>query len=352
MAISPHALGLEKTGGAGNLGQYQLNTHQGLVGQHNSSESHVYTSAAYYRDSQRTKQVPKEEYLRASSSATISGAAINNPIPMVMRAFRTCRCMAASALIIFAAAATLFTEPEVRRAIPVERKAPTPKSTPVRRAIPVATPAAVTATTPTDSNESKFASIPLLKELTIEVPSSWWILGTDLDAIIKTTAEATRKLANLPAPEGKRTTLFRANSMPRTTYASIAVSVVDPPDITLEEYNAAGESDLRELAQHIAASTEQGGITIVTPPTAKKETINGIPALVSSYTKQGKKGVTRVETIFLFEAGKQFSITLAYREAEGDIWKPIIEYHAAINPAQRNASREQAGRKHNARPRH
>ena len=114
--------------------------------------------------------------------------------------------------------------------------------------------------------------------------------------------------------------------MPRTTYASIAASVVNPSDITLEEYDAAGESDLRELAQQISASTEQQGITIVAPLTATKETINGIPALVSSYTRQGNKGMTRVEIISLFEAGKQFSITLAYREAEGAIWKPVIEY--------------------------
>ena len=71
--------------------------------------------------------------------------------------------------------------------------------------------------------------------------------GSGLDAIIKTTAEATLKLANLPAPEGKRTTLFRANSMPRSTYASIAVSVV-ATRMALKEYNEAGESDLRQLA--------------------------------------------------------------------------------------------------------
>jgi hypothetical protein len=37
-------------------------------------------------------------------------------------------------------------------------------STPVRRAIPVVTSTPVTAATPTDFNESQFASIPLLKE--------------------------------------------------------------------------------------------------------------------------------------------------------------------------------------------
>ena len=228
--------------------------------------------------------------------------------------------------VAFVAVSSLHAEPEVRRAIPVE---PAPKPTPVRKALPAAspTPAAAADITPTpDSNASQFVSIPLLKDLTIEVPGSWWILGADLDAIIKTTAEATLKLANLPTSEGKRTTLFRANSMPQSTYASIAASVVNSPDMTLEEYNAAGESDLHELAQNIAASTEQAGITIISRPTAKKETINGIPAIASSYARQGRKGVTRVETIFLFEAGKQFSITLAYRESEGDFWKPVIAH--------------------------
>ena len=71
---------------------------------------------------------------------------------------------------------------EVRRAIPVERVKPTATPTPVRRAIPVATPTPIAAATPTDPTlnlKSQFASIPLLKELTIEVPSSWWILGAD-----------------------------------------------------------------------------------------------------------------------------------------------------------------------------
>ena len=232
--------------------------------------------------------------------------------------------------VAFVAVSSLHAEPEVRRAIPVERsKSLAPKPTPVRKALPAAspTPAAAADITPTpDSNASQFVSIPLLKDLTIEVPGSWWILGADLDAIIKTTAEAILKLANLPTSEGKRTTLFRANSMPQSTYASIAASVVNSPDMTLEEYNAAGESDLHELAQNIAASTEQAGITIISRPTAKKETINGIPAIASSYARQGRKGVTRVETIFLFEAGKQFSITLAYRESEGDFWKPVIAH--------------------------
>ncbi len=118
------------------------------------------------------------------------------------------------------------------------------------------------------------------------------------------------------------------SAQPFEWFFKLAVSVVDSPGITLEEYNAAGESDLRELAQYIAASTEQAGITIISRATAKKETINGIPAIASSLKlyQARKEGSNPCGNNLSFQAGKQFSITLGYRESEGDFWKPAIAH--------------------------
>ena len=240
-------------------------------------------------------------------------------------------CLPLVLVVALVAVSSLHAEPEVRRAIPVERSK-SPRSTPVRKALPVASPtpaipaATVVATATPDSNPSQFVSIPLLKELTIEVPGFWWILGGEFDALIKTTVEATLKLTNISTPEGQRTSLFRANSMPRSTYAGVSVSVTNPPDFTPAEYHAAGESELRELAQYIADLSKQTDVVLIAPPVATKETLNGIPAIVVNYTKQGKKGPTRVELIELFTGGKQFSITLAYRESESVLWKPVIAH--------------------------
>ena len=81
--------------------------------------------------------------------------------------------------------------------------------------------------------QSRFTRIELPLQVSIEVPQNWWILSGDLNTTIEAGGEAAVKLAGLELPPGKMVNLFRANSMPKTTYASIAVNATDsdvPPD--------------------------------------------------------------------------------------------------------------------------
>jgi len=179
------------------------------------------------------------------------------------------------------------------------------------------------------TSDSAYTDVQLPNQISISVPSNWWILGKDLDTTIKAHVEAVLKLANIDLPTGQNTTIFRANSMPRTTYASVSVEASDL-SFTPAEYDVIGSSELQEIDaacnENIQKALVADGLTLLTPSKSTKGNINGLHSLSTKYRKQGRQGPVSVEIITLLLKDKQFDITLAYRESEADLWRPIIAY--------------------------
>jgi len=182
---------------------------------------------------------------------------------------------------------------------------------------------------PTQKNDVSYTEIELPNQMSISIPSNWWIIGKDLNTTINARAEAVLRLSDISMPEGKKTTIIRTNSMPRSTYASVSVQATDL-SITPQEYNDISSSELQELNifcnENIKKALTADGLSLLEPSKTTKEDINGLPCLTTKYRKEGMKGAVNVELISLYLKDKQFDITLAYRESESIFWQPIVRY--------------------------
>jgi len=181
----------------------------------------------------------------------------------------------------------------------------------------------------TASAQSRFTRFELPLQVSVEVPQNWWLLSGDINTTIEAAGEAATKLAGFDLPAGKKVNLLRANSMPRSTYASIAVNATDS-DISPDEIRAASKSDLKELEQMMAEMMEKGlavqNLQFLESLGLERRIVSGYVAIVFSYRRTGPNGPVTVSMTRLFVGSKEISFNLSFREAEGQLWKPVIEY--------------------------
>ena len=131
------------------------------------------------------------------------------------------------------------------------------------------------------AEESKFAQLSLPHGVQIKVPKNWWILSGDLNTSIETAGEAALKLSGLEIPLHKETLLFRANSMPRTTYAGISVTASDA-EFTSDELGETTPQEIQEatpiMKEVMAKMIAPGGFVLETFEPIELIKVDGIMA--------------------------------------------------------------------------
>jgi hypothetical protein len=179
------------------------------------------------------------------------------------------------------------------------------------------------------SSDSNFAKLKLPLGVSVEVPKNWWIFDSDSNSTIETFAEATMNLSGIEIPKGKQITLFRANSMPRTTYAGIAIKLRESEldarilkNVSIEEINQFS-SDIKQMTQEALSAAD---LELIEFYGMRREFVGSHPALVIEYKRSGQKGAVIVQITRLFLRGKEIVLDLSYRESEAKIWKPIVLY--------------------------
>lgn len=162
----------------------------------------------------------------------------------------------------------------------------------------------------------------------IDLPSNWWLLSRDMNATIEAAGNAARNLIGIDLEDRKKTNLIRANSMPRSTYASVAVNATES-DIMPEELQSASASDLKELEEGILEVTRRSlalqNSEILDVYGLERRSISGYPAIVYSYKRSGLNGPVVVIMTRLFLGTLELSFNLSYRESEKDLWGPVID---------------------------
>lgn len=137
---------------------------------------------------------------------------------------------------------------------------------------------------------SKFTKLNLPLGVSVEVPKNWWILGDEINSTIETSAEAALNLANIELPVGKKVNLFRANSVPRTTYAAIAINASDL-EIAPTVLRNASQQDIREfkpmMKDTMRESLSAGNLELLDFYDLRREFVGNHPALVIEYKRSG-----------------------------------------------------------------
>lgn len=176
--------------------------------------------------------------------------------------------------------------------------------------------------------ESKFVEVRLPHGISIDVPRNWWVISGDLNQTLETSAQAVADLAGVKTMD--KVNLFRANSMPRTMYAAISINFYEGKGASPSEFNSLTSDDLKTINEQLHSETEKGfevqGVDILDWYGTKKDTIGSKSALTTAYRRSTPgKGPVIVQINTIFTTKDMIRLTLSYREAEGVLWKPVIE---------------------------
>lgn len=183
----------------------------------------------------------------------------------------------------------------------------------------------------TTVGNSNFVKLALPLKVSIEVPKNWWIvdLNEEYKTTVATALEAGLRLQGLELSSGKTINLFRANSTPRTTYASIAINATDS-EIDPNELRKASLAEINEISGELKSVLEKQfasmGMKLQEFYGVERKFIGKHPALVIRYKRSGLNDSVIFQMTRLFLGNKEISINLAYRESESVLWKPIIDY--------------------------
>jgi len=186
------------------------------------------------------------------------------------------------------------------------------------------------ASSPTPATQdSNFRKLKLPLGVSLEAPKNWWVLDEHYNATIETAVEAGLNLAGVDLPAGKTVTVFRANSMPKTTYAAISVEVADS-ELDETALRNASSKELEEIADEIKKTLPTwlaiNNFELIEFSGVRREFVNKYPALVIEYKRSGIRGPVVVLMTWFHLKDKQVRLNLSYRESEERLWKPIIEY--------------------------
>lgn len=177
--------------------------------------------------------------------------------------------------------------------------------------------------------ESYFSSVKLPRGVEVQIPKGWWLLGKDYNRIIQTSVEATMDLSGIGLDDGEEVNLIAANSMPRTTYASLRIDSTIPPSATPKEILNISKSELRELSSYMKQEFEKllpyQGNRLLNFYGVHVERISGHPTLVTRYRRSGPKGPVIVEINQIYPGTHELRINLSYRESEKALWLAVIK---------------------------
>ena len=175
---------------------------------------------------------------------------------------------------------------------------------------------------------SHFASVKLPRGIELQIPRGWWLLGADLNRAIQTSGEAALDLSGIGLPEGAETNLISANSMPRSTYATVRVDSTIPPSVSPSQVASSTAADVRELQTEMRHMLEKllplQGSQLIEFVGTRIEKVSGHPAIVLEYRRTGPKGSVFVQSNQIFTPSQEIRIILSYRESELGLWKPVL----------------------------
>lgn len=178
------------------------------------------------------------------------------------------------------------------------------------------------------ASAANFIDVKLPRGVGIQVPKGWWVLTDEHNQLIDATAEAALEVSGIEQPEGTEVVLIAANSMPRTTYASVQVTSTTPVVVPISEISSMTATDVKQYGADMHAMLKktlpQQDLYVLNFYGTSLVYVSGYPTLISKYRRTGPKGPVHVSIIQVFTPSQDLRVALAYRESEAVIWKPVI----------------------------
>jgi len=180
------------------------------------------------------------------------------------------------------------------------------------------------------ADSSNFVLMSLPRGVEILVPRGWKVFGQQWTDAFKASAETGLNLAGIELPSGKQVVLFAANSVPSGTFASIRISSVMPPSMSVAEIASLTPTDLRQLRAESLSMWQQTLATqkasLISLHAVTVQTLAGHQALITEYRRSSglASSPVKVQVNQIFTPTQEIMLTLSYREDEASLWLPVL----------------------------
>lgn len=185
--------------------------------------------------------------------------------------------------------------------------------------------------TSSEKRYSNFATLPLPKGVTVELPKNWVALTDNQRVTLDSLIEAKQDLAGITRPESDLP--FAANYMDdsRNVAAMFNVRFYPKGEWTQDFVRGLTHEEIGELDNGTRAETEASmkttGIQLLEWKGTARREINGLSALVVEYRRKGARPGTTfcVRLVRVINAGRSFTVTVSYREDSEQLLRPICD---------------------------
>lgn len=170
-------------------------------------------------------------------------------------------------------------------------------------------------------------SIPIKLPLGVqmELPRDWHVLSRNQRVPLDSIAPAGSIRATHFDASGDRGFTAHYYDQPGRLMASVQMGFFKALDFTQAEVRGASAGEISEIDAFLHASTtdagRSGGYSILSWQGTSRQTLNGLTAFVSEYSRSVLKdaGSFRVRMVRVFDGPRSFTLSVSHREGAGDL---------------------------------
>jgi hypothetical protein len=185
---------------------------------------------------------------------------------------------------------------------------------------------------PAHGADIPYRSIDLAYGISLEAPSQWNALSEETRNAIGAAGESMSNRAGIGAVTGKMR-LLDLHATPAPTGAIVRVNVTPRDEYTQAKLAKTSKEDLKAMRVDVVNVFKQveaaGGPKILGVKTPRIERLDNTLALAITYNRAGAVDPSEKWVVTMYRIPRKdhtVELTLSYRQAQEDEWKPILEH--------------------------
>ena len=183
------------------------------------------------------------------------------------------------------------------------------------------------------AGDSHFQRLSLKEGISIEVPSHWDMHSEAEKKNFSASGEGVARAAGIDYDTTEsKSRLLAVSALPIPSGAKIRVNVIRPLTFSEGDLRAATAQEMKDIKEDISTQMAKEmtvmGAKLLSVEMPRVESINGTAAILFQYRRTDSRGPSPW-TVSLYRIpvkDKLIELTLSFRESDGTVWKPILDY--------------------------
>ncbi|WP_156820553.1 hypothetical protein [Thioalkalivibrio thiocyanodenitrificans] len=175
------------------------------------------------------------------------------------------------------------------------------------------------------SAATTYYEVRLPHGISVNLPAGWRFFNDFEQGAIEGYVDQLRDLSGFSVVGQSHKVLLMAHAMPRSNFAFVRVTFTVPGELSPSMVANLSQKDLRYLTElEMSSLVRDGGINVLEYNDFEKTVIDGHPALIGGYRREGPLGTVRVIMQFVYTDAAAIKLTASYRESEEGMWQGVI----------------------------